>query len=492
MDWEAMLGMNPFQQQPQEEEEEDDNEDFYGENQETQAGAAADADGDAGDLLSTLMPKEPEAAAQVQWQKAPIPKPELAATSAAERKAENQRQADLLRARLLAKRNNTPLKPLPPRLGTPSNAPVVPPQPAIIPAQQKPAAEVKHDVFQFAGDGVVVPAEVKKPSNGNLDLDALIAEGKHAAEAKAKEEAAAQTAGHAPEPIPASINPVKSNVASEPVEMSKEPAQRAPVQIHHSPATAEKVQHSHILSDVYYTDLAVWLEYTGFHDVEYRAAKLHKHKARRALEAEAAKIQQQLDRLKREEEAEMQALRASVAHPISTPQTAPLLPSTMPSGDAATPATATNGVANGTKRPHSPTPAERSTKRFEEPPTNGFRIRGANDSPTSPQDLERRISYPDVRHRSLDATKSRDPSLERRQAYYKRDDERPGPRPYDAYELGRDGRPPPPREYTGGRGGAGYRGRGGGGGMQGRESGLPYGSEQAPPARRSGRSGRVY
>ncbi|KAK1092560.1 hypothetical protein LTR48_004121 [Friedmanniomyces endolithicus] len=471
MDWEAMLGMNPFQQQPQEEEEEDDNEDFYGENEETQAGAAADADGDAGDLLSTLMPKEPEAAAQVQWQKAPIPKPELAATSAAERKAENQRQADLLRARLLAKRNNTPLKPLPPRLGTPSNAPVVPPQPVIIPAQQKPAAEVKHDVFQFAGDGVVVPAE-------------------HAAEAKAKEEAAAQTAGHAPEPIPASINPVKSNVASEP--MSKEPAQRAPVQIHHSPATAEKVQHSHILSDVYYTDLAVWLEYTGFHDVEYRTAKLHKHKARRALEAEAAKIQQQLDRLKREEEAEMQALRASVAHPISTPQTAPPLPSTMPSGDAATPATAANGVANGTKRPHSPTPAERSTKRFEEPPTNGFRIRGANDSPTSPQDLERRISYPDVRRRSLDATKSRDPSLERRQAYYKRDGERPGPRPYDAYEPGRDGRPPPPREYNGGRGGAGYRGRGGGGGMQGRESGLPYGSEQAPPARRSGRSGRIY
>ncbi|KAK1084825.1 hypothetical protein LTR33_002453 [Friedmanniomyces endolithicus] len=316
MDWEAMLGRNPFQQQPQEEEEEDDNENFYGENEETQAGAAAEADGDAGDLLSTLMPKEPEAAAQVQWQKAPIPKLELAATSAAERRAENQRQADLLRARLLAKRNNTPLKPLPPRLGTPSNAPMVPPQPAIIPAQRKPAVEVKHDVFQFAGDGVVVPAEVTKPSNGTLDLDALIAEGKQAAEAKAKEEAAAQTDGHAPEPTPASINPVKPNVASEPVEMSKAPAQRAPVQIHQVPATAEKDQHSQILSDVYYTDLAAWLEYTGFHDVEYRAATLHKHKARRALEAEAAKIQQQLDRLKREEEAEMQALRASVAHPV--------------------------------------------------------------------------------------------------------------------------------------------------------------------------------
>ncbi|KAK0300053.1 hypothetical protein LTR54_009100 [Friedmanniomyces endolithicus] len=490
MDWETMLGMNPFHQQPQEEELEDDNEDFYGENEETQAGAAAEADGDAGDLLDTLMPKEPEAAAKVQWQNAPMPKSEVAATSAADRKAENQRQADLLRARLLAKRNNALQKPLPPRLGTPSNTPIVPSQPAVIPAQPKPAVETKHDVFHFAGDGVVVPSEVIKPSNGTLDLDALIAEGKQAAEAKTKKETAAQTSGHALEPIPVSISPFNPKVAPELVETPKALAQSVPVQIHQGGATVEKVQHSQLLTDVYYTDLAVWLEYTGYHDVEYRSAKLQKHKARKALEAEAAKIQQQLDRLKREEETEMQALRASLAHPVSTPETAPPLPSTMPSGDAATPATAANGLANGTKRPHSPTPAERSTKRFEEPPANGFRIRGANDSPTSPHELERRISYPDVRRRSLDATKSRDTSLERRQTYYKRDGERPGARPYDAYEPGRDGRPLPPREYNGGRGGAGYRGRGGGGGMHGREYGLPYGGEQALPARRSARSGR--
>ncbi|TKA73836.1 hypothetical protein B0A55_07620 [Friedmanniomyces simplex] len=470
MDWQSSMGMYHFQQQPPDEEVEDDNEDFYGENEEAKAGAAAEADGDAGDLLSSLLPKEPEAAAQVQVQvqQAPTPKPAPATLSVAERKAENQRKADLLRAQLLAKRQNTPLKPATPQPGTPAKAPMVPQQPAITPAQPKPVPEVKHDVFHFGSDGLVVPAEVGKPSNGTLNLDSLIAEGKRLAEAKAKEQSNAQSNGHADEPTPAPVNHVKPTTAPKPAETPKAPAQRAPVQVHQAPATAEKAQPSQFLTDVYYADLAAWLEHTGYHDVEYRAAKLQKHKARMALEAEAAKIQEQLDKLKHEEEAEMQALRSSIAHPSATPQTAPSLPPTMPSGDAGILATVAQGLTNSTKRPHSPTPGERSNnKRREEASTNGFRIRGANDSPLSPHALERRISYPDVRRRSLDAAKSRDPSLERRQAYYKRDGERAGaPRAYDAYEPGRDGKlfPSSSREYNGGRGGAGYRGRGGGGG----------------------------
>ncbi|KAK5706173.1 hypothetical protein LTR97_001160 [Elasticomyces elasticus] len=557
MEWESTMGLYQYKQPAQQEEGEieDDVEDFYGENNnngDTMAGATEEADGDAGDLLSSLLPKEPETPAQVQaHQKAPTPptkpEPTVAAEIAAARKAENQRQADLLRAKLLAKRQNTPMKNGTPQPGTPAKAPVMsqiapqqpvqkpakapvvpqmapqqpvqtptkapvvpqmaPQQPAQTPTQPKAAPESANDVFGSANGSHVVSSgpPAFKSQLSDLSLDDLIADAQRTVKAnKAAEQSAAQDNGHAAQPIPTSVNNVKpvnarptpppANVkpiaAPKPVETPKAPARslmRPSVQVQEALVPAEKAQHPQHLTDVYYADLAAWLEFTGYHDVEYRNSKLQKHKERKVLEAEAAKIQEQLDRLRREEEAEMQALRSSVAHATpASKQAAPALPSTMPTGDAAIMAGVANGVLNGIKRPHSPTPTERNNKRRDEPSANGFRIRGANDSPTDASAIERRISYPDARRRSLDATKSRDPSLERRQAYYNRDGERAAPRAYDAYEPGRAGA----RDSYGGRGGgaAGYQGRGGG---YGREYSNPtYRGNAAQTATGPRRSGR--
>ncbi|KAK5741663.1 hypothetical protein LTR17_003869 [Elasticomyces elasticus] len=542
MEWESTMGLYQYKQLAQQEEGEieDDVEDFYGENNnngDTMAGAAEEADGDAGDLLSSLLPKEPEAPAQAQvQQKAPTPptkpEPTVAAETAAARKAENQRQADLLRAKLLAKRQNTPMKNGTPQPGTPAKAPIVPQmsqntpqqpvqtpakapvvpqmasqQPAQTPTQPKAAPESANDVFGSGKGSHVVSSgpPAFKSQLSDLNLDDLIADAQRTVKAnKAAEQTAAQANGHAAQPVPTPVNNVKpvnarptpppANVkpiaAPKPVETPKAPARslmRPSVQVQEALVPAEKFQHPKHLTDVYYADLAAWLEFTGYHNVEYRNSKLQKHKERKALEAEAAKIQEQLDRLRREEEDEMQALRSSVAHATpASKQAAPALPSTMPTGDAAIMAGVANGVLNGIKRPHSPTPTERNNKRRDEPSANGFRIRGANDSPTDASAIERRISYPDARRRSLDAAKSRDPSLERRQAYYNRDGERAAPRAYDAYEPGRAGA----RDSYGGRGGgaAGYQGRGGG---YGREYTNPtYRGNSAQTATGPRRSGR--
>ncbi|KAK5682733.1 hypothetical protein LTS10_005863 [Elasticomyces elasticus] len=536
MEWESTMGLYQYKQPAQQEEGEieDDVEDFYGENNnngDTMAGATEEADGDAGDLLSSLLPKEPEAPARVQaQQKAPTPptkpEPTVAAETAAARKAENQCQADLLRAKLLAKRQNTPMKNGTPQPGTPAKAPVVPQmsqntlqqpvqtpakapvvpqmapqQPAQTPTQPKAAPESANDVFGSGNGSHAVSSgpPAFKSQLSDLNLDDLIADAQRTVKAnKAAEQSAAQANGHAAQPVPTPVNNVKpvnarptpppTNVkpvaAPKPVETPKAPARSL---MRPSVVPTEKVQHPQHLTDVYYADLAAWLEFTGYHDVEYRNSKLQKHKERKALEAEAAKIQEQLDRLRREEEDEMQALRSSVAYATpASKQAAPALPSTMPTGDAAIMAGVANGVLNGIKRPHSPTPTERNNKRRDEPSANGFRIRGANDSPTDASAIERRISYPDARRRSLDATKSRDPSLERRQAYYNRDGERAAPRAYDAYEPGRAGA----RDSYGGRGGgaAGYQGRGGG---YGREYSNPtYRGNSAQTATGPRRSGR--
>ena len=80
-------------------------------------------------------------------------------------------------------------------------------------------------------------------------------------------------------------------------------------------------------------------------------------------------------------------------------------------------------------------------------PTNFIKLHSV-----SPTGLERRISYPDARRRSVDncsraaiANRSRDPSLERRQQYYKQAPLPPAPaaRYNNRYERAEY---PPPRE----------------------------------------------
>ena len=348
-----------------------------------------------------------------------------------QKQLENQRKTAELRAKLLAQRQNTPGKSLS-RANTPVKNAGMAPTPKV-------EVDKSHNDQQ------------DEPSSDMFGLEALLAEGKAAAEANMKEQSTTSPAT-APQPedeLPA-MNEQQTQ-ATPPKEISDEPMQ--PPQLKKPAETGtEQPKWSTKLTDAYYADLPIWLEVTGYHDIEYRNSKLHTHKERKALEEEAARIAERLEKLRQAEQASIESLRATPARStFAAPATRPALPAVMPSADAAaaahqTPATANKihaPTTNGTKRAHSPEPVHSSKSRRDELST-GFRIRGANGSPTSTRHnarspspvreggLERRISYPDARRGSLDnrgrrgtnGNGSRDPSLERRQAYYGRG---PGP-----------------------------------------------------------------
>ena len=391
--------------------------------------------------MNSLVPKEEQ------------PKPEQQAT-ADERKAENQRKAEILRAKLIAQRQNTPMK-------TRSVAALSRPE--------TPAKQLQQKSPQPPTSTVRGP-ENGAPSSDALGLEALLAEGRAAA-AKAHQQNA---------PAKAIEPPAQSHVTAPAPKKTVVPAADTQNTIQSTPVKPEANHQQKFLTDVYYADLPAWLEMTGYHDVAYRTGKLYtyqeRYKERKALEEEAARINERLAKLRNEEQAELEALRSSVAHPSSGPAGAPppSLPAEMPLGDAAIVAAVANKLTNGVKRPHSPGPSDKISRRRDDA-TPGFRIRGANDSPSDarpptrrqspPASIERRISYPDARRRSLDGPRSRDPSLERRQAYYKRDGEArlppsgpPGSR-YDQYPS-RDVREAP-RNYPRGGNAPPYNGGGG-------------------------------
>jgi hypothetical protein len=191
------------------------------------------------------------------------------------------------------------------------------------------------------------------------------------------------------------------------------------------------------LTDPYYADLSIWLDITGFHDVEYRTSKLRTFKERQALEAEAARINERLEKLRELEQAAIDYMRTAGVHRATTVQP-PALPDLLSAAPTKKP---THSTVNGHKRPHSPDPVQSAKARREGSP-NGFRIRGANASPDdrapptrgrlrsrsslTAEPLDRRVSYPDARRQfdrngrtGASALDTRDPSLERRQSYYK-------------------------------------------------------------------------
>ena len=351
------------------------------------------------------------------------------------RKAENQRKAELLRAKLIAQRQNTP------RQHTPMKATSRPDTPS------KPPVVLQQGTANAKQDGERVD---NAPSSDALGLDALLAEGQAAAAAKNVRPQAPPAIKESPAQAAVETHPVEdSKPVALPADIKQTPQQ--PLPDNDKPLTANtdhSNKHPAELTDPYYDDLPAWLEMTGYHDVEYRNSKLQTYKERRALEQEAARIAERLEKLREEEQAIMEQLRASSVQPIRTVQTAPLpLPATMPSGDSAVVARIAQQIMNGVKRPHSPAPVEKVSRR-REASSGGFRIRGAtNDSPEvrtsykqSPPSLDRGLSHPDGRRMSRDEPPSRDPSLERRQAYYRRDGEpntgyrreEPGTR-YDQY-----------------------------------------------------------
>lgn len=171
----------------------------------------------------------------------------------------------MLRAKLLAQRQNTPSKAAS-RSSTPAQVqsqPVPPQAPAVLPQPLQPQSQTNNTFKE----------EVKqKPEESNNigSLEALLDEGKALADAK--------TAAFA-----ANVSTTTVTTANGPSKSKIDRKQNA--ETHHKPTntnarqepacgTEEHPKHPTNLSDSYYTDLPAWLEVTGFHDVEFRDSKL--------------------------------------------------------------------------------------------------------------------------------------------------------------------------------------------------------------------------
>lgn len=302
---------------------------------------------------------------------------------------------------------------------------------------------------------------------------------------------AASTRAGAERPVPSrkqsSVQDTEPRPTHADARSAKEVSQQRPgfSTVNKETARPEEPKTNQIVStqDDYYADLGAWLEITGYHDVQLRESKLKRYKKRKAMEEQKRALEEQIAKMEAEEEAEL-ALPQSV-RPVVPAMAPPPLPATLPMTEHVQPLTPTvakpitPAVTNGVKRQRSPEPVpiEKARRRDDEG-GSGFRIRGVVDSPDQrppssrcagspgPGPLERRISFPE-RRRSHDNGYARDPSLERRQAYYRqpRDRELSPPRQASAFD------PYTPRErdrtsgYDRGRGGGynstrgGYRGR---------------------------------
>lgn len=352
----------------------------------------------------------------------------------------------MLRAKLLAQRHNTPSKAVSRSITPAQNNQ----RTESSPQAPGPAEQSNHPSKAQPNTAIKeIKEEVKQqpkhdPSNDVNGLEALLDQGKALADAKA---AALAVGNHALTKPAATPNGEAEHQQPRPNLLARE-KKAAAKELNEHPTRPTNLSHP------YYADLPAWLELTGYHDEEFRAQKMSTYKERKALEEEAARIADRLEKLKQAEQEAIQSLRMGTPK-LATNMAPPPLPANMPV-EKSTP------KANGNKRALSPIslPPEKFRRR-EDP--GGFRIRGANDSPTdsrpppfrrprtpSPPGLERRITYPDARpddrrrsigDRKPSAAKSRDLSLERRQSYYRQDGE---PGYYDSYTP----REPPRLAYS--------------------------------------------
>jgi hypothetical protein len=331
-----------------------------------------------------------------------------------QRKHEQQKQLEALRKKLLAKRGTGA------RPDTPSKA-----------LASLEAPPPQHRMEQQENNARTVNQHI----NDDFGIESLLAEGKAAAEAKVardnKAAAAAVLAATMNQPANVNHQPAAAAVPTKmefdkvkPDALQEKPAEPTQPVISATQKPADTKQSNTLpnpqgvnMSDPYYDDVAIWLEFTGYHDVQFRENKLGNYKHRRKLEQQAAEIARELEKLKQADEATIESTRANPAHPtMATPMAPPPLPADIPAGDHR------NGN-NGLKRPHSPEPPriEKSSRKTNES-AGDFRIRGANEAGAAfPRDngspLQRRESLPE-RRRSINERHERDPSLERRQQHY--------------------------------------------------------------------------
>ena len=142
------------------------------------------------------------------------------------------------------------------------------------------------------------------------------------------------------------------------------------------------------LTHAYYTDLPLWLEITGYHDIDYRNSQLANIKERKRLEQDAARIAERLAKLNQDAKANISFKRPGPAVQPSCETQRPPLPAMMPSATAAT------AVAS-IKRAHSPVELLPSKKMSLRPKLEEHSVTPRYDTPTG--DLTRRITFPEPR-----------------------------------------------------------------------------------------------
>jgi len=168
-----------------------------------------------------------------------------------------------------------------------------------------------------------------------------------------------------------------------------------------------------------YADLQLWLEVTGYHDMEYRTHRIQTFRERQRLEAEAARISSRLQELKQNDKQARGRLNSSQPLAASDGRVSSALPKSMHAGPRTEqyenmPPVSASATTNGVKRARSPEPMS-SAKAPRWSMNTGVPFSPAADPVTDPRllgsakahsplgaGLERKISYPQARWKPAD------------------------------------------------------------------------------------------
>ncbi|KAF2724797.1 hypothetical protein K431DRAFT_133024 [Polychaeton citri CBS 116435] len=418
MEW-VSGGRLPFQSQPMavddQEADQDDDEDFYGDSEQSQASEAQRANVQATSQAGFASNNPQTSLVAVNGHTVSVPSNEQT-SSVEQKKLENQRRAEALRAKLLQQRQNA-------QINGKKNGDSLAATPLKPSATHKPASSpVEMNTASPRANGKTFPSDA-------LGVDAMMAEEKAKAETKIIASSIVNQAASERGEIP----PHVTNNSSQ-FHTAQQAEHRTPQQNETeipSQARGSGINVGPPASENYDPDLADWLSVTGYHNIQYRHAKLEGYRRRekemKQVEAEMARLQQRLEELRKQDAAEKESMLSGAAlMAVVNKMPPPILPS-----DVSQPTASSTGNTEPTqKRPRSV-----ETNISMKVPRRGsstFRIRGRYEEtadryqPNSRvPSLERRISYPSTssRHGSDDSyamagSRSRDPSLERRQDRY--------------------------------------------------------------------------
>ena len=354
------------------------------------------------------------------------PQPAMEAPAADLRKTENKKKAEELRAKVIVQLDKAGKKPA---------------------LQQAKPSEADTVTATNPETAIESESEPQLPPEDLLSPEALIAAGKAAAQAKIEGPGRDPQGRTAPVTRPStaiSPRPPNAMAPQSTAVTSKQPiSERLDDEAQQvRPARPNPLIK---LNDAYYADLKLWLEITGYHDIQYRKNKIECYE----LEQQAAHIANRLQKLQQDA-----AVKSNPSvHP--TPAMAAANASGLPSVGFRSLNSFPPPLANSAKRQRSPETEQQFKARRTDRQPHNLRAADSSEEPNrgrrpNPRPvgrpLESRVTYPSPRRGSPIARddnahhrRDRDSSLERHQQFY-------GPglngrREYDLFDP--SGRGPP-------------------------------------------------